>query len=132
MHNEYTVIAYLYQDTTILAFFHIRVLKLACKPCYYWIKAFNKTISTKFSIKNSHDKWYTKQARPGFVNANMQVKINTSFLHLVKTDFCKEQIALGKTKTKNILKGSVLSEITLDDLDSIKDKKKQTQSIDIL
>lgn len=60
MHNEYTIIAHLHQDITILAFFHIRVLKLACKPCYYWIKAFNKTISTKFSIKNSHDKWYTK------------------------------------------------------------------------
>ena len=60
VHCECAIIVHLHQYTTVPAFSYVGVSKLACKPCYYWIKAFNENMSTKFSIGGSHDKWYPK------------------------------------------------------------------------
>ena len=123
MHCECAVIAHLYQYTTVPAFSYVGVSRLACKPCYYWIKAFNETMSTKFSIRGSHDKWYTKWARPGFVDADTQVKVDAGFLNLVEKELCKERIASGKARARGQSESSTSSEMTLDDLDSTEDKR---------
>lgn len=81
-------------------------------------------MATKFSIRDSHNKWYTKWVRPEFINADTKVKVNASFLNLVEKKFCKEQIALGKAKTRGKLKSLILSEMTLDSLHSSKNKRK--------
>ena len=124
VHCECAVIAHLYQYTTVPAFSYVGVSRLACKPCYYWIKAFNETMSTKFSIRGSHDKWYTKWARPRFLDADTQVKVDASFLHLVEKELCKERIASGEAKTRGKSESSASSEMTLDGLHSAEDKRK--------
>ena len=123
VHCECAVIAHLHQYTTVPAFSYVGVSRLACKPCYYWIKAFNETMSTKFSIRGSHDKWYPKWARPGFLNADTQVKVDASFLDLVEKELCKQRIALGEARTRDKLESSTSSEMTLDDLNSSKYKR---------
>lgn len=125
VHCECAVIAHLYQYTTVPAYPYVGVSRLVCKPCYYWIKAFNKTMSTKFSIRGSHDNWYMKWARPGFVDADTQVKVDASFLHLVEKELCKERIAPGKARTGGKSGGSTSSGMILDDLDSTEDKRKK-------
>ena len=118
VHCECAVIAHLHQYTTVPAFSYVGVSRLACKPCYYWIKAFNETMSTKFSIRGSHDKWYTKWARPGFVDADTQVKVDASFLHLVEKELCQQRIASGEARSRGKSENSTSSEMTLDDLNS--------------
>lgn len=54
MHYKYDIIAYLYQYNTFLTFSYINISKLSCKLCYNWIKAFNKTMSIRFYIKDCH------------------------------------------------------------------------------
>ncbi len=125
MHSECAVIAHLYQYTTVPAFSYVGVSRLACKACYYWIKAFNETMSTKFSIRGSHDKWYAKWARPGFVDADTQVKVDASFLHLVEKELCKERIAWGEARTRGLSESTTSSEMTLDDLDTTEDKRRK-------
>ena len=124
VHCECAVIAHLHQYTTVPAFSYVGVSRLACKPCYYWIKAFNETMSTKFSIRGSHDKWYTKWARPGFVDADTQVKVDASFLHLVEKELCQQRITSGEARARGKSESSVSSEMTLDSLNSSEDIRK--------
>ena len=123
VHCECAVIAHLHQYPTVPAFSYVGVSRLACKPCYYWIKAFNETMSTKFSIRGSHDKWYQRWARSGFVDADTQVKVDASFLHLVEKELCKHRIASGEARTRGKSESSTSCEMTLDDLDSSEDKE---------
>lgn len=123
VHCECAVIAHLHQYTTVPAFSYVGVSRLACKPCYYWIKAFNETTSTKFSLRGSHDKWYPNWARPGFVDAVTQVKLDASFLHLVEKELCKQRIASGEARARGKSESSTTSDMTLDDLHSSEYKR---------
>ncbi len=78
-------------------------------------------MSTKFSIRGSHDKWYPKWARPGFVDADTQVKVDASFLHLVEKELCQQRIASGEARSRGKSENSTSSEMTLDDLNSSED-----------
>ena len=58
IHCECAMVAYLYQYAAFQAFSYIGDSKLCCKACHYWIEAFNRTMSTAFRTRGSHDKWY--------------------------------------------------------------------------
>ena len=94
IHCECAMVAYLYQYADLQAFSYIGVSKLCCKACLYWIESFNRTLSTRFRTRGSHDKWYGGWARPGLGNAANQAKVEALFLGFVEGELCKYQ--LGK------------------------------------
>lgn len=94
IHCECGMVAYLYQYADLQAVSYIGVSKLCCKACHYWIESLNRTLSTRFRTRGSHDKWYGGWARPGLGNAANQDKVEALFLDFVEGELCKYQ--LGK------------------------------------
>ncbi len=94
IHCECAMVAYLYKYPAFQPFSYIGVSKLCCKACHYWMETFNRTMSTKFRTRGSHDKWYGGWARPGLGKAANQSKIDAVFLAFVEGELCKHQ--LGK------------------------------------
>lgn len=110
MHCEYAIVAYLHHHSTLPAFSYIGVSRLSCKPCYYWIKAFNKTMKTRFRTKGCHDKWYGGWARPGLGEPNHQAKIDAKFLSFVEGELVRYQIGAGMIRERSSSESSTSSE----------------------
>lgn len=110
MHCECGVVAYLYQYSAFPAFSYIGVSKLSCKPCYYWIKAFNKTMNTRFRTKGYHDKWYGGWARPALRKPNNQAKVDAKFLSFVEGELCRYQFGAGIIRKRSSWESSTSSE----------------------
>lgn len=110
MHCECGVVAYLYQYSAFPAFSYIGVSKLSCKPCYYWIKAFNKTMNTRFRTKGYHDKWYGGWARPALRKPNNQAKVDAKFLSFVEGELCRYQFGAGIIRKRSSWESSTSNE----------------------
>ncbi len=94
IHCECAMVAYLHKYTAFQAFSYIGVSKLCCKACHYWMEAFNRTMSTTFRTRGSHNKWYRGWARPGLGDSANQGKADAVSLAFVEGELCKDQ--LGK------------------------------------
>lgn len=110
IHCECGIVTYLHQFSAFPAFSYIGVSKLSCKPCYYWIKAFNKTMNTRFRIKGCHDKWYGRWARPELGKPNNQAKVDAKFLSFVEGELCRYLIGAGIIRERSSSESSTSSE----------------------
>lgn len=109
MHCKCAIIAHFNEEDIHSAFSYVRVSKLACKPSYYWIKAYNEIMGTHFSIRGCHDEWYPGWARPGFSQANTQKGVDATFLQPVEGEFCNQTDGLGMTRGRADSESSVES-----------------------
>lgn len=113
MHCECAIVAYLHHYSAFPAFSYIGVSRLSCKPCYYWIKAFNKTMNTRFRTKGCHDKWYGGWARLGLRERKNEAKVDAKFLSFVEGELCRYQIGAGMVRERSSSESSTSSEPTI-------------------
>ena len=92
VHCECAMVVSLDESCSAPACSYIGISKLSCKPCYYWIQAYNKIAGTKFCTKGSHDKWYKGWARPELSKAEVQNKVDASFLESVENELCMKLV----------------------------------------
>ena len=97
VHCECALISYLDRNRNeIPAFSYIGVSKLCCKPCYYWILAYNKHAkSGRYTTKGCHDKWYLGWKGP-LLDPVAQQKVDKGLIRLVVREYCETQQVLGK------------------------------------
>ena len=95
IHCECAMIAYLYKYPAFQTFSYIDTSKLCCKACHYWMEALNRTMSTNFRTRCSHNKWYEGWARPGLGKAanQNQGKVDAVFLAFGRKSYASTKLA---------------------------------------
>lgn len=73
-HCECALIAFIHNNPHYSSLFsYISVSKPSCKPCYYWISAYNQESNrSKYYTQGYHDKWYPRWRSPSLARDLMK------------------------------------------------------------
>lgn len=104
VHCECLLVAYLDEYSTPAPFNYIAVSKLSCKPCYFFVQAYNTITGRNFQTRGSHDKWYSGWVRPALADEQLQVKVDGKFVGLVEEELC------GKLDGQNVIRNRCASD----------------------
>lgn len=90
VHAECNLINFLETDgSSTPALSYIGVSKLCCQPCQIWIEAVNHVAKKNYSVKGTHEKWYSSWGMPngtdGLVRTEVGRRAQVAFLeHLLR------------------------------------------------
>jgi hypothetical protein len=129
VHCECLLLAHLHEFQIPSPFTYLAVSKLSCKPCFYFLQAYNSITGNNFQTRGSHDKWCSGWARPCLTDEQLQVKVDEKFVSLIEEELCEMLLKEDRSSRRRESDRSASSEKGITSFDTSQEEGMRVDSL---